>query len=140
MNCRNNDVRRRRFGCCVRASVNAAQTETRVASERKCSYLAKDLRAPLGSISGAEDEDEDEDGGGGGGGGSLGPRSALLRTAGPHRRNAFASLLGHSHHWLIWKARHRGGLARDVCQPSPCLRKVRRSGLGLRLAARQESV
>lgn len=48
--------------------MNAAETETRVASERKCSYLAKDLRAPLGSISGAEDEDDD---GGGGGDGSL---------------------------------------------------------------------
>lgn len=96
--------------------MNAAQTETRVASEGKCSYLAEDLRAPLGSISGAEDEDDD--------GGSLGPRSALLRTACPHGRNASASLLGHSHHWLIWKARHRGGGRGVVARLGMCASRV----------------
>lgn len=67
--------------------------------ERKSGYLAQgfceDLSAPFGfgSTSGAEDEDDD-----GGGGGGVEPRSALLRTAGPHRTNASVSLLGHSHH------------------------------------------
>lgn len=44
----------------------------------------------FGLISGAEDEDD--------GGGGVEPRSALLRTAGPHRTKASVSLLGHSHH------------------------------------------
>lgn len=65
--------------------------------KRKSSYLARvggvfgeDLSAPLGFglISGAEDDDDDD----------AEPRSALLRTAGPHRRKASVSPLGHSHH------------------------------------------
>lgn len=53
----------------------------------------EDVSAPFGFglISGAEDEEEDD--------GADEPRSALLRTAGPHRREAVSvSPLGHSHH------------------------------------------
>lgn len=54
--------------------------------------LRGSLSALLGfvSISGAEDEEED--------GGGAEPRSALLRTADPHKKEASVSLLGHSHH------------------------------------------
>lgn len=55
-----------------------------------CGGFAEDLSAPLGFdlISGAEDD----------GGGGAEARSALLRTACPHRRKNSVSPLGHSHH------------------------------------------
>ena len=56
--------------------------------------FVEDLSAPpgFGLISGAGDDDDD--------GGDAEPRSALLRTDGPHRRRRKASVspLGHSHH------------------------------------------
>lgn len=53
--------------------------------------FCEDVSAPFGLISGAEDEEEAD--------GADEPRSARLRTAGPHRREAVSvSPLGHSHH------------------------------------------
>lgn len=84
-------------------------TQTKRNLQRKSCYLARGLgeglRAPLGLglISGAEvDDDVNDDG--------AEPRSALLRTAGPHRRRkASVSPLGHSHHWFICKQTPPGG-------------------------------
>lgn len=89
--------------------------------ERKTGYLAQvgvceDLSAPLGLISGAEEEEED--GADAGADAGAEPRSAPLRTAGPHRRKASVSLLGHSHHWLMCKQTPEGW------EPSPCVFKA----------------
>lgn len=92
-------VSRRGFKCYIKACVWTAVSfrggvfHTHKVKKRKSGYLAggfgEDLSAPLGFglISGAGGDDDAE------------PRSALLRTAGPHRRRkASVSPLGHSHH------------------------------------------